>query len=125
MGILIRPAGAILTGSMFGYGAYWSNPEKYHGGVKKSIGYTSLGGYWTKDYQKCGFIAFYDVAIGESLDVYNFNSKYYNFDLNKLKKEKPNAWSLWAHGNTSMLRNDEIIVYSTKQMTIRYLVEIR
>ena len=124
-GLKIRPAGAIITGAMFGYGIYWSNPSKYHGGVAKSIGYTSLGGYWTKDYQNCGFLAFFDVALGDSYDVYSFDSKYYNFDLNRLKKEKSNAWNLFAHGGTGMLRNDEIIVYTDKQMTIRYLVEIR
>lgn len=124
-GLLIRPSGAIITGAMFGYGCYYGNPDKYNGGVQKSIGYTSLNGYWTRDSQNCGFIAFFDVALGESLDVYSFDSKYYNFDLKKLQAEKPNAWSLWAHGNTNMLRNDEIIVYTTKQMTIRYLVEIR
>ena len=125
MGLKIRPAGAIATGSMFGLGIYWSNPEKYKGGVAKSIGYTSLGGYWTRDYQNCGFLAFFDVAIGESVDAYSFDSKYYSYNLDRLKKDNPNAWSLWAHGNTSMLRNDEIIVYDDRQMTIRYLVEIR
>lgn len=125
MGLKIRPAGAIATGSMFGLGIYWSNPEKYKGGVAKSIGYTSLGGYWTRDYQNCGFLAFFDVAIGDSVDAYSFDSKYYSYNLERLKKDNPKAWSLWAHGNTSMLRNDEIIVYDDRQMTIRYLVEIR
>lgn len=125
MGLKIRPAGAIATGSMFGLGIYWSNPEKYKGGVAKSIGYTSLGGYWTRDYQNCGFLAFFDVAIGDSVDTYSFDSKYYSYNLERLKKDNPKAWSLWAHGNTSMLRNDEIIVYDDRQMTIRYLVEIR
>lgn len=125
MGLKIRPAGAIATGNMFGFGIYWSNPEKYKGGVAKSIGYTSLGGYWTHDYQNCGFLAFFDVAIGDSVDAYSFDSKYYSYNLDRLKKDNPNAWSLWAHGNTSMLRNDEIIVYDDRQMTIRYLVEIR
>lgn len=125
MGLKIRPVGAIATGSMFGLGIYWSNPEKYKGGVAKSIGYTSLGGYWTRDYQNCGFLAFFDVAIGDSVDAYSFDSKYYSYNLDRLKKDNPKAWSLWAHGNTSMLRNDEIIVYDDRQMTIRYLVEIR
>lgn len=125
-GLKIRPSGAIVTGSMFGSQAlYFSNPDKYKGGVAKSIGYTSLGGYWTRDYQNCGFIAFFDVAIGESVNAYNFSSKYYSYNLKKLKEDNPNAWSLWAHGNTSMLKNDEIIVYNENQMTIRYLVEIR
>lgn len=125
MGLKIRPAGAIATGSMFGLGIYWSNPEKYKGGVAKSIGYTSLGGYWTRDYQNCGFLAFFDVAIGDSVDAYSFDSKYYSYNLERLKKDNPKAWSLWAHGNTSMLRNDEIIFYDDRQMTIQYLVEIR
>lgn len=125
MGLKIRPAGVITTGLMFGKGAYFSNSEKYHGGVAKSIGYTSLGGYWTRDYQNCGFLAFFDVAIGDSVDAYSFDSKYYSYNLERLKKDNPKAWSLWAHGNTSMLRNDEIIVYDDRQMTIRYLVEIR
>lgn len=125
-GLKIRPAGAIVTGSMFGSQAlYFSNPDKYKGGVAKSIGYTSLGGYWTRDYQNCGFIAFFDVALGDSYDVYNFDSKYYNMTLKRLKELNPKAWHLWAHGNTSMLKNDEIVVYSLNQMTIRYLVEIR
>lgn len=125
MGLKIRPAGVITTGLMFGKGVYFSNSEKYHGGVAKSIGYTSLGGYWTRDYQNYGFIAFFDVAIGDSVDAYSFDSKYYSYNLERLKKDNPKAWSLWAHGNTSMLRNDEIIVYDDRQMTIRYLVEIR
>ena len=89
MGLKIRPAGAIATGSMFGLGIYWSNPEKYKGGVAKSIGYTSLGGYWTRDYQNCGFLAFFDVAIGDSVDAYSFDSKYYSYNLERLKKDNP------------------------------------
>lgn len=70
-------------------------------------------------------LLFFDVAIGDSVDAYSFDSKYYSYNLERLKKDNPKAWSLWAHGNTSMLRNDEIIVYDDRQMTIRYLVEIR
>ena len=123
-GLKIRPAGVILTGSMFGYGLYYSNPDKWHG-VAKSIGYTSLGGYWSREYQKTGFLAFFETALGPSYDVYSFDSKYYNFDLKKLKEAKSDAWHLFAHGDTNMLRNDEIIIYNDAQTTIRYLVEIR
>lgn len=124
-GLKIRPAGVATTGNMFGFGCYWSNTEKWHG-VAKSINYTSLNGsYWARGTDSSGFIAFFDVAIGDSLDVYSFDSKYYNFDLKKLQQTKPNAWSLFAHGGTNMLQNDEIIVYNDKQCTVRYLVEIR
>ena len=105
------------------------NPDLWHG-VAKSIGYTSLGGYWTQDYQNCGFIAFFETALGDSYDVYSFGNEYNTFDLKKLKNKNPNAWHLWAHGqghrnNGSTLINDEIIVYDDRQTTIRYLVEIR
>ena len=70
-------------------------------------------------------VGFFEVALGDSYDAYQFSSQYYDMDLKKLKSLKPDAWHLWAHGNTSMLKNDELIVYSMEQMTIRYLVEIR
>lgn len=126
-GLLIRPAGAIVTGSMFGSMClYFGNPEKYHGGVAKSVNYTSLSGsYWAHGSDSSGFLAFFEVALGKSVDAYSFDSKYYSYDLDALKRDDPDAWSLWAHGGTNMLRNDEIVIYTTKQMTIRYLVEIR
>ena len=125
-GLMIRPAGVATTGQMFGLGIYYSNPDKYHGGVAKSIGYTSLNGsYWARGGDTSGFLAFFETALGESYDAYSFDSKYYNFNLQRLKQEKPNAWNLFAHGNTNMLRNDEIIIYDNRQTTIRYLVEIR
>ncbi|MBQ7277055.1 MAG: hypothetical protein IJS58_07420 [Bacilli bacterium] len=125
-GLMIRPTGVATTGQMFGLGIYYSNPDKYHGGVAKSIGYTSLNGsYWARGGDTSGFLAFFETALGESYDAYSFDSKYYNFNLQRLKQEKPNAWNLFAHGNTNMLRNDEIIIYDNRQTTIRYLVEIR
>ena len=123
-GLKIRPAGVLTNGSMFGLGCYFSNPDKWHG-VAKSIGYTSLGGYWTREYQNCGFIAFFETALGPSYDVYSFDNKYYNFNLQKLKEAKADAWNLFAHGGTGMLKNDEIIIYNESQTTIKYLVEIR
>ena len=130
-GMLIRPSCAIATGNLFGLGLYWSNPDKYNGGVAKSIGYTSVrSAYWTGGGSDTGFIAFFDVAIGDSYDVYSFGSQYYDFNLEKLQQTKPGAWSLWAHGQGSRnggstLINDEIIVYNVNQATVRYLVEIK
>lgn len=123
-GLKIKPAGVVTNGSMFGLGCYFSNPDKWHG-VAKSIGYTSLNGYWTRENQGVGFLAFFETALGESYDVYSFDSKYYGFNLEKLKQEKPSAWNLFAHGGTGMLKNDEIIIYNEAQTTIKYLVEIR
>lgn len=125
----IRPSNAVYTGSLLGDAIYMSNSEKYHGGVTKSIGYTSLNGYWTRDRQNCGFIAFFEVALGESYDIYSFDSKYHTYNLKKLQRDKPGAWSLHLHGagyrNGSTVINDEITVYDSRQVSIRYLVEIR
>lgn len=127
-GLKIRPAGVILQGNLLGNGLYFSNPDKWHG-VAKSIGYTSLGGYWTRDYQGSGFIAFFETALGPSYDIYSHDGKYYNFNLKKLKEVAPNAWSLFLHGagysSATTIINDEIVVYHENQTTIKYLVEIR
>lgn len=125
-GLKLKPSNVVINGKMFGLGCYYSNPDKPIGGVRKSIGYTSLSGsYWVGGSSNCGFLAFFEVALGKPYDVYSFDSQYYNMDLKKLKEKDPDAWHLWAHGNTSMLRNDELVVYTEEQMTIRYLVEIR
>ena len=65
----------------------------------------------------------HECAYGKPYDVYSFDSKYYNFDYEKLQKACPGATCLHAHAG-DMLRNDEIIVYKEEQLTARYLVEI-
>ena len=111
---------------MFGAGIYFSNPDKFSGGVEKSINYTDLkGSYWANGHSDFGFLAFFEVALGDSYHVYNFDSDYYNLNLQKLKSYKPEAWSLFAHSSPNMLRNDELIVYAPEQVNIKWLVEIR
>ena len=125
-GLRIKPQGIPEIGSMFGRGIYYSNPDNYKGGVGKSINYTSLNGsYWAHGNSNFGFIAFFDVALGKSYDVYKFDSVFYNFDLKKLKEKDKDAWSLFAHSSPGMLRNDEIIVYAPEQVNMKWLVEIR
>ena len=58
------------------------------------------------------------------MDVHSFDSKYYDFNYERLQKTCPGANCLHAHAG-SMLRNDEIIVYKEDQCTIKYLVELR
>lgn len=129
LSLMIRPSNAIYTGSLLGDALYMSNPENYHGGVIKSIRYSSLDGYWSREYQNCGFIAFFEVATGNSYDIYSFDSKYHTYNLEKLQKDCPGAWSLHlhgvGHGGVSTVINDEITVYNKEQVSIRYLVEIR
>ena len=118
-GLVLRPTNAVITGKMFGYGCYYA-PK-----CAKSIGYTSLSGsYWAHGGNNTAYMALFDVAYGVPYDVYNFDSKYYNLDYNKLQQFKPGANCLHAHSDHGMLRNDEIVVYKEEQMTIKYLIEI-
>lgn len=118
-GLVLRPTNAVITGKMFGYGVYYA-PK-----CAKSIGYTSLSGsYWAKGSNNTAYMALFDVAYGTPYDVYNFDSKYYNLDYNKLQQFKSGANCLHAHADKGMLRNDEIVVYKEEQMTIKYLIEI-
>lgn len=118
-GLVLRPTNAVITGKMFGYGVYYA-PK-----CAKSIGYTSLSGsYWAKGGNKTAYMALFDVAYGTPYDVYNFDSKYYNLDYNKLQQFKTGANCLHAHADKGMLKNDEIVVYKEDQMTIKYLIEI-
>ena len=118
-GLVLRPTNAVITGKMFGYGCYYA-PK-----CAKSIGYTSLSGsYWAHGGNNTAYMALFDVAYGTPYDVYNFDSKYYNLDYNRLQQFKPGANCLHAHADRGMLRNDEIVVYKEEQMTIKYLIEI-
>ncbi len=118
-GLVLRPTNAVITGKMFGYGCYYA-PK-----CSKSIGYTSLSGsYWARGGCNTAYMALFDVAYGTPYDVYNFDSKYYNLDYNKLQQFKQGANCLHAHADRGMLRNDEIVVYKEDQMTIKYLIEI-
>lgn len=126
MGLRIRPAGAGYNGSMYSDGIYWSNPDKKEGGVEKSTRYTSLDGYYTGEHQNCGFIAFFNVALGEYYDIYKREPWHGNgLNLKKLQSINPKCFSVFAHGGQIGLINDEIIVYNINQATIKYLVEIR
>lgn len=118
-GLMIRPANAVYTGSMFG-DAIYASPT-----ARKSVGYTSLSGsYWTKGDQPFAFLALMDFQYGKPYDIYTFDSKYYKYNYKKLQSDCPGANCLHAHAGT-MLRNDEIVFYNVEQCTIKYLVEIR
>lgn len=118
-GLVLRPTNAVITGKMFGYGVYYA-PR-----CAKSIGYTSLSGsYWAHGGNNTAYMALFNVAYGTPYDVYNFDSKYYSLDYNKLQQFKTGANCLHAHADRGMLKNDEIVVYKEEQMTIKYLIEI-
>lgn len=118
-GLVLKPTNAVITGKMFGYGIYYA-PK-----AQKSLGYTSLhGSYWAGGNSNSAFMALMEVAYGKPYDVYSFDSKYYDFNYEKLQRTCPGANCLHAHAG-NMLKNDEIIVYKEEQCTIRYLVELQ
>ena len=118
-GLVLRPTNAVITGKMWGMGIYFA-PK-----CQKSIGYTSLAGsYWASGSDRTAYMAIFDVAYGVPYDTYQFDSKYYSLNYDKLQQFKPGATCVHAHADKGMLRNDEIIVYKEDQLTIKYLIEI-
>lgn len=115
-GLLIRPAGAIHTGSMFGDGIYFADK------AQKSIGYTSLrGSYWSNGSDNTAYLALFSVHVGNQKNIHKHDSSCYRLNKDVLNKEKFD--SVFAHGGAD-LRNNEYIVYDSHQCTISYLVEI-
>ena len=115
-GLLLNP-NASITGKMFGYGIYFA-PS-----FAKSLGYSSIdGSYWAGGKSDTAYMAVFDVALGKSLDVYDYSGGYGSWKEKDILRK--GCQSLWAHKG-SMLRNDEVIVYNEAAVTIRYLVEIR
>lgn len=117
-GLILNP-NAVITGKMFGKGLYSAlQPQK-------SFNYTSYhNSYWARGNSDRAFMGLYATHYGNPYIVADFNSRYYDFDYNKLRKEG-NYDCLHADSRKGMLRNDEIIVYREDQMDIRYLVELR
>jgi predicted DNA-binding WGR domain protein len=109
-GILIRPAGAVITGAMYGNSVYYATQST------KSINYTSLSSsYWAKGNDKTAYMFIADVALGNPL-IAKGPCQYTPTNI------RPNH-SVWAKGGQSGVINDEIMIYNTKQFNLRYLVE--
>lgn len=117
-GLLLNPNAAI-TGKMFGFGSYYALQ------ARKSFNYTSYeGSYWAHGNSDRAFMGLYSVHYGNPYKVYDFDSRYYKYNYEKLR-ENGDYNSLHADSSKGMLRNDEIIVYQESQSDIRYLVELR
>jgi poly [ADP-ribose] polymerase len=115
-GLLIRPSGAVHTGSMFGDGIYFADK------AQKSIGYSSLrGSYWANGGDNKAFLALFDVHLGNQKEILHHDSSCYKLSDNVLKKEGYD--SVFAKGGAD-LRNNEYIVYKPEQCTVSHLIEI-
>jgi poly [ADP-ribose] polymerase len=119
IGLLLRPTGVVITGKMFGNGIYYA-PK-----ARKSLGYTSLtGSYWAKGSCQEGFMALFDVHVGNSLKIKRHESWCSTLDMKKLKARGTDYDSLWAEAGQSIM-NDEVIVYDEAQSTIKYLIQLK
>lgn len=116
-GLVLRPANAVTTGKMFGYGIYFADK------AQKSMGYTSLrGSYWARGSASKAYLALFDVHVGNWLHARRH--EYWMYDLSERKlKARGNYDSLFAEGGVD-LRNNEYVVYNDSQCTVKYLIEI-
>jgi poly [ADP-ribose] polymerase len=116
-GLMIRPSGVVLTGSMFGNGVYFADK------AKKSIGYSSArGSYWAGGNSDKAYLALYDIHQGKQLEILNWKSEHSSLDEDKMKKKGYD--SVFAKGGADLV-NNEYIVYNPAQCTVRYIVEIQ
>ena len=121
-GLLLRPARAVITGKMFGYGLYFADR------CRKSLNYTSLrGSYWVGGSDTRAYLALYDVHVGRPLTIRKHDASCYDLDAARLKERsrfrRAPYDSVFARGGVD-LRNNEYIVYDEAQCTIRYLIEV-
>jgi poly [ADP-ribose] polymerase 2/3/4 len=114
-GLLIRPAGAVHAGSMFGDGLYFAHQST------KSLNYTSVkGSYWASGSDETGFLFVADAAFG-NMHVAK-SSQFF--------KAPPKGFhSVYGKsGTTRGLQNDEMITYyptgPKQQHALRYILEI-
>jgi predicted DNA-binding WGR domain protein len=108
-GLLIRPAGVVLTGSAYGNAVY-------HGYSTKAINYTSINSsYWAGGKDSIAYLFLDDCALG--IQEIASGMKQYSE-----KNIKPNH-SVWAKGGQSGVINDEFMLYNTNQHNMRYFIE--
>jgi len=113
-GLLIRPSGAVHTGSMWDDGIYFASDSD------KSLGYTN-GGRWTGGSRNGKvFLGLFDVHVGNQLHKYKHDSSCYTIS----KDVKSGGFdSVHAHKGDS-LRKDEYIIYNSNQCTVSHLIEV-
>jgi poly [ADP-ribose] polymerase len=118
-GLLIRPAGVPVSGSMFGNGIYFANR------ASKSIGYTSLkGSYWAGGAESRAYLSLFSVAVDREWDLLDGQS--WASWMGKLDQRKVSAEgydTVFCRGGGD-LRNDEHVIYDASRCKIKYLIEL-
>jgi len=109
-GILIRPSGVVITGAMYGNGAYYAQHST------KSINYTSIkSSYWAKGGEDKGYLFIADCILG--------NQKIAQGSHQYSAKNIAPDHSVWAKSGKSGVLNDEFMIYDVKQQQLRYILE--
>ena len=103
------------AGSMFGNGIYLANR------FKKSFRYTDLGDIHPTDAGK-GLVAVYKTCYRNPWDIYEWKSCYTQLTGHVVRQHGSDA--VYAHKGKDLI-NDEIIIYDDRQLTIKYLLEVR
>lgn len=118
-GLVLRPANAVITGKMFGYGLYFADK------CRKSLNYTSIyGSYWARGNSQKAYLAIYEVHTGQQLKISRHDSWCTQLNATRLKERGAHYDSVFAEGGFDLL-NNEFIVYNENQCAIKYLVEIQ
>lgn len=117
-GLVLRPANAVITGKMFGYGLYFA--DKF----RKSLNYTSLyGSFWARGNSNKAYLALYEVHTGTQLHIKHHEPWCGLLTEERLKARGKQYDSVFAEGGADLI-NNEYIVYNENQCTIKYLVEV-
>lgn len=118
-GLVLRPANAVINGKMFGHGIYFADQ------FSKSLNYTSLhGATWARGNQREGYLAIYEVHVGEQLELTQHEGWHMSLNQEVLHKINRRYDSVFARRGISLLKN-EYIVYTQAQCTVRYMVRIK
>jgi poly [ADP-ribose] polymerase 2/3/4 len=116
-GLMIRPSGAVHTGSMFGDSIYGANQ------CRKAMNYTSLrGSYWSGGSSDRAFMALFNFKLGKQKHITHHTSDCYSLSWNRINGQGFD--SVYAHGGADLI-NDEFCVYRTDQCTIKYMIELK
>ncbi len=117
-GLVLRPANAVITGKMFGYGLYFADK------CRKSLNYSSLSGsYWSGGNSKKAYLAIYEVHTGNQLRIKTHAPFCGLLTESRLKDKGKHYDSVFAEGGADLI-NNEFIVYNENQCTVKYIVEV-
>lgn len=108
-GLLMRPPGVYITGSMFGNGLYFADQSS------KSEQYSFGGGYGSRYGKDTYFMFVVDVALGKIKGYQNAQSHL----------TRPPSGYDSVQGEKGNLLHNEFIIYDIKQHILQYLVEFR